>query len=907
MSPDPIDQLASMVGANLANESLPTQQRIRELIGQVRTLPMFATVDDEAAETLAREFEERHGVTMTIGAVVTEDDYEPWLDQARAEIDPYYWIRYKQLLTEKQFSGQVMASLDEVTDRILGLLENPSKEGNWDRRGMVVGHVQSGKTANYLGLINKAADAGYKLIVVIAGVNNNLRNQTQARVDEGFVGRDSARILSKRGERFIGVGKFDQRRRPATFTNTTRDFNKQMATGIGVSLQNLKEPAVLVIKKHSTTLQNLLEWLKEHSASSGSQTVDAPMLLIDDEADNASIDIKRGRDEVSRINGLIRDLLQLFNRSCYLGYTATPFANIFIDPDSDDEMRGVDLYPRHFIYGLDPPSNYFGPLDVFTEDSDVVRLIEDNDNYLPLKHDINLRINDLPPSLVRAVRGFVLTRAIRLIRGHKTQHMSMMVNASRFTNIQTQLRNEIHQVLRRIQSSARINGSLPEAQALRDPELAALHDVWVDEYVDNEGSWVDIQAQLNEAAAPITVVEINSRSSGALNYADHATDGLNVIAVGGFSLSRGLTLEGLTVSYFLRNSVMYDTLMQMGRWFGYRPGYEDLCRVWMPEEAAGWYEHISTAIEDLSIELRVMEAAGATPMEFGLKIRSHPAALMVTARNKMGSGQRVVVNVGLGNKFVETHLLRRDTASLDSNYVAATTLAADMEAAGFPTSGAEKISGGWLVRDVPVGPIKRFVSGFRNHEGALLTDSTPVVRYIIDRETGALSTWDVMFPSIARNSKDTLSDDTLGIAINCQTRAEGSRIDSRTLKISNRQRVASRGIEKTGLTPEQVNEAESAYRAYAAENDPKRAGVRANYPDWSYRKERTKPLLLVHMLKIENVQGQSEINQPVVAWGISFPYPGHEEQTTEYVVNTTWLRENYREDLEEDEMGGDYE
>ena len=167
---------------------------------------------------------------------------------------------------------------------------------------------------------------------------------------------------------YVGVGRFDHTRRPVTFTNTIRDFNKATATGVGIPLQNLTEPAVFVIKKNSSTLKNLLEWLREHSARGGGESIDEPMLLIDDEADNASINIRHGAGEVSRINGQIRDLLRMFDRSCYVGYTATPFANIFIDPDTDDQMRGEDLFPRSFIVSLDPPSNYFGATTVFIEE-----------------------------------------------------------------------------------------------------------------------------------------------------------------------------------------------------------------------------------------------------------------------------------------------------------------------------------------------------------------------------------------------------------------------------------------------------------------------------------------------------------------------------------------------------------
>ena len=464
-----LEQLETMVGAQLAREKLPTPQRIRELINQLRAV--LADVTNTQAEEVAQQFESMHGVTMDIGAVLQEKNFEPWLEDARGEMDLYFWERYRRLLAERKFSGHVIASMDSVTNRILGLMENPKKEGKWDRRGMVVGHVQSGKTANYTGLICKAADAGYEVIIVIAGIHNNLRNQTQKRVDEGFLGFDSAALLTnKPGSRSsysrIGVGCFDATRRPSTFTNSWRDFNKATATGVGIPLENLREPAVFVIKKNSNTLKNLLEWLKVHNARYGVDSISAPMLLVDDEADNASINIKRDADEVSRINGRIRELLSVFDRSCYVGYTATPFANIFIDPDTDDEMFGQDLFPRHFIISLDPPDNYFGATRIFIDEPErIIRHIEDNGDLLPLKHPIEHKISSLPKSLCTAVRTFLLARAIRLARGQSGEHNSMLVNASRFTRVQSQLRNKIHELVNDIRSNVAVNGAKPEAEA----------------------------------------------------------------------------------------------------------------------------------------------------------------------------------------------------------------------------------------------------------------------------------------------------------------------------------------------------------------------------------------------------------------------------------------------------------
>jgi hypothetical protein len=902
-----LSDLRDMVGAVLAKR-LPSPDMIREQIGLVR--PIYPSVTDEDAENLARYFEHVHGVTMDIGSTLESPGFEKWLDDARSDIEFYFWERYRRLLGDRGFSGHVLATLDNVTDRTLGLLENPRKEGAWDRRGMVVGHVQSGKTANYIGLISKAADAGYEVIIVIAGSHNNLRSQTQARIDEGFIGFDSSKLLSKSqgAQSVIGVGRFDSSRRPNAFTNTHKDFNKQTATSIGIPLENLNQPVVFVIKKNTSTLKNLLEWLTEHNAKHARSSISAPMLLIDDEADNASINIKKGQDEVSRINGQIRKLLEVFDRSCYVGFTATPFANIFIDPASEHEMFGDDLFPRDFIISLSPPDNYFGASRVFLDDPDrenegaVVRHIEDNEDLLPLKHRKDHVVVGLPESLEDAVRAFIVGRTIRLVRGHSGTHNSMLVNVSRFTDVQRQLRNEIHERINTIRGSVRVNGSKPSADALLDPEIAALKRVFEKEYVDCGASWPSVQSQLWESVSAINVIEVNSRSSDALDYASHSKAGLNVIAVGGFSLSRGLTLEGLMVSYFLRNSMMYDTLMQMGRWFGYRPGYEDLCRVWMLEEAEGWYAHIAESIEELSDELRRMEAASATPRDFGLKVRSHPDTLIVTARNKMGSGERLVVSIGLANQFVETAVVKRDAASLKSNLYAAVRLAEDLRSSGQAPEDGEQIGTGRLVESVPAKLVIDFLNAFQNHQGSFLTESDPILKYIEDRLETELSSWDILFPGLKNRTDKSLLDERLGFEMICQRRAIGRRSDGEALHISEKQRVASRGIEATGLTKDEVAYAQ---QQYVSETDPPRAIKGLNFPDRIYRSIRKRPLLVVHMIAVGAESEDLSATEPVLAWSASFPRTGQQETKVEYVVNTTWFRERYEEEGNEEESEGD--
>jgi hypothetical protein len=762
---------------------------------------------------------------------------------------------------------------------------------------MVVGHVQSGKTANYTGLICKAADAGYRLIIVIAGVHNNLRNQTQRRIDEGFVGKDSARMLSQRDDKIIGVGRFDSTRLPATFTNSVKDFNKATATAVGVSLQSLKEPVILVVKKNSTTLARLLDWLEENNAARGTKTVDAPMLLIDDEADNASINIAYKKDEIARINGQLRDLLKLFSRNCYVGYTATPFANIFIDPDTDDEMRGQDLFPRDFIVSLEPPTNYFGAVRVFHDDADVhVRNVDDHEELLPLKHKIDHQVEVLPQSLLDAVRAFLVASAIRDARGQAKKHSSMLVNASRFTGVQAQIRDVVELSLEAMQQSVRVNGGLPPRQALRDDEIKALHAIWSKEYASSFPDWGQVQKHLVTSISRIKVVEVNAKSAGTLNYGDYEDQGLRVIAVGGYSLSRGLTLEGLTVSYFLRNSRMYDTLMQMGRWFGYRPDYQDLCRVWMPEEAAGWYSHIASATEELREELRQMAEANATPVQFGLKVRAHPTVLEVTARNKIGSGELKPILIGLKNRFIETTILCR--GAMPTNRTHLRTLLSELSEIGHELASAKREGAGYLLTNISVDPVLGFISRFQNDPSSLTTESKPVTAYIRERKMGELAKWDVYFPGI-QSAKQLSAEKLLGVDLNCQVRSAGSRTNTRSLYISDKQRVSSRGIERVGVDRDLIEELEASYRSTHEKNSK---GT-WNYPDHLYRAKRPRPLLIIHLLAVEKKDSTIlEELEPVVAYSISFPDSTKEEKRVEYFVTQTWLRENQLVDEEEIEL-----
>lgn len=905
------EKLKNTVEMDLFDSPRMTGEELRAYITDLNLLHARRNppgVTDEEIELIAKEIEAKEGIKAGLGAVVDSEDFVPWLDDAKPSIEPFYWNRYKKLLVKKGLPQDVVNTTDKDTEELLGRLGNPNKLMQWDRRGMVVGHVQSGKTANYTGLICKAADAGYRLIIVIAGIHNNLRNQTQERIDEGFIGRDTGKSheAKKGGARhIIGVGQFDPSNTPVSLTNTLRDFNKATASTNTSEIDSYKVPVILVIKKNSNTLRNLLQWLKDNSARGDNEMIDQPMLLIDDEADNASINTKYNKEEVTTTNRLIRELLNTFHRSCYVGYTATPFANIFIDPDQEDEMLAEDLFPKDFIIGLDAPSNYFGGSKVFVEglpdegDPTWVRYVDDNEDILPVKHPQDFVLEALPASLIRAVRAFLLTTTIRKLRGQGHKHCSMLINASFRNPIQAQLRNRIHEVLQRIQNAVRVNGAVG-ARGLADPEIAALKDVWQVEFQDSHTSWDEIQNALHETIAAAQVVVVNAKSKDTLEYTNEVQGkpGKKYIAVGGYALSRGLTLEGLTVTWFLRNTKMYDTLMQMGRWFGYRGDYEDLCRIWMPAESIGWYAFIANATEELHSEIRDMAKAKATPRDFGLAVRSHPASLIVTARNKMGSSTNITTLVGLSNKFVETSRVSLNSTDLSANTDIARHLIQELKSAGYEERTA---SAGTCVLNVPVEIVDQFLAGWRNAEQSVTSDPAPIRQYIHSRREDELPFWDVLITS--KKSGDEVHD--LGRPIKPITRS----VDPVKLKLGfipfggSRMRVADASFEKAGLSDNEVLEVEEKYRSR-----PDKKGGKPSYPGSIYRSVRRRPLLMLMLVKPLPIQG-AEANEevalvpvdPVVTWGISLPVSSRPAERVEYVVNTVRYEELFgEEDMDED-------
>lgn len=888
------EQVLSLSRAAMAQRVAHSPSQILEVVREIAALPFLSPrpSDSDVAE-IAKQIEREYEVVLGSSHTIQAPGHKPWLLGRAHEINFRYWKRYRDYLIAGGMPEKVVNAIAGVTDTIVDLAGDPKVEGVWSRRGLVVGHVQSGKTANYLGVINKAADAGYRVIVLIAGVHNNLRSQTQERVDSGFVGRDSDQILSRQAnaER-VGVGNFNPGFTASAFTSRAHDFSRARADGWGNPLQNSSEPVILVIKKHPSILNNLIDWIRGTSASQGGLSL--PMLVIDDEADNASVDTSKDPNAPKTINRLIRDLLGLSTRNAYIGYTATPFANIFVDPDAEISGQGRDLFPRDFVVGLEAPTNYVGPHSFFGEDADGLTVqLSSTDDWLPLTHKIDWRVDGLDPTLFEAIDCFVLSKAIRVLRGQASKHHSMLVNVSRFTRVQTEVARNISDHLIELQAAIQNRYAMPEASAIRDPHIRSLHSTWLKHYASGKETWNQIQAQLHKAAAGMVVIEVNaSKSSGKLDYRAHADTGLNVIAVGGNSLSRGFTLEGLTISYFLRNTQMYDTLLQMGRWFGYRDGYKDLCRLFLTPEATDWYGFISDATEELRDEIRRMELNGLTPMDFGLAVRSHPGTLIVTARNKMQNTAQVVREVSLSGRMVETSVIIAAEAGRSRNIEAIKRVVGSILADGnLPDVFGGELFPSHLFRGVKSERVLDFISSFGTHPGQVEMQRSPLIEYIQGRGFDA---WDVVLASSSKAGEDTLTIHSLAVGLQERSvKPGGTERFERALMVSgSSRRVASRGLERAGLSDEQI-----------AEVLEERKGEKRNIADHVYRAKRTRPLLMLHLLRTKDEYGK--VGDVHAAYGLSFPglSAGEQEKLVFYTANLIAYRELFgsSEDEYEDE------
>lgn len=878
-----IQKLIDHVAIDLDGKPTPTEDGVYKLVqahaGIQKIHEPECSYGEQEIGEVVRKLMSRYDVRMSFGDLFASDKHIPWLHLRQGGIDWYYWERYrKHLQITKEFPIPVVRTLDAQTDKILDHMKNPLDEGVWGKRGLVVGHVQSGKTANYAGLICKAADAGYRVIIVLAGTLNSLRNQTQSRIDSDFMG------WCTKLDEWTGASDWGKERRPVCFTTSIKDFSRNSATTIAASLQAFREPVVFVLKKNKSTLENIYNWLLEQNSH---QLREFPMLLIDDEADHASVNTRSEEDNPTTINRLIRDLLSIFEKTSYVGYTATPFANIFIDPENENEMSNgelyKDLFPRDFILSLNPPTNYVGAARLFTQtaDLDCIREIFDNEDCLPTKHKIYFIPEILPDSFIRALNCFVLVRAIRLLRGHNGRHHSMMVNASRFKSVQNYLKLLILDTLKDIRSAINNYSSLPTEQAIQNSVLASIFETWEAEYSTSGHSWEDVLGMLREAVAPIEVLAINSSSTDKLDYSeDLYPAGRSVIAVGGFGLSRGLTLEGLEVSYFLRSSIMYDTLMQMGRWFGYRDGYAELCRIFMTPDAMAWYAHISDATEELREDFSAMARANLRPIDFGLRVRSHPSALIVTARNKMRTGKKVPHRISLEGRLVETLVLSSDPEVTEKNLNLFEAIVSQAD----ELTDRKIHSKGYVWESLPVDILKSFVRQFINHPQSIYTHYfEPLVAHLDWLNDEGIIGFDILVKTLVHRKDDP----SLGIGDlrgRAQERQDTAHFEGSFISFKKKSRIGESADETAGLSPEVL------------ENLIDEHGASTLNPKIYRNVAGKRPLLILHLLKLDG-----DLKMP--AYGLAFPgetTSRRPKKLVEYVVNIPWWNSNYGTGFDEE-------
>ncbi|MET7603997.1 Z1 domain-containing protein [Streptomyces avermitilis] len=649
-----------------------------------------------------KELEEPHAVVL--------GNRDTWYTGPQAK--DKCWPAIAELLRKDDWPQPAIRSLDDSSTRVVSLLNHP-KEKAFSTRGLVVGYVQSGKTTNFTSVMAKAADRGYKLFIVLAGIHNGLRRQTQARLVQQLV-EPNPSMWSQ----LTGLEKdFTPQENPASY------FGKSNKTRV-----------LCVVKKNATVLRKLARWLEKAS----DYLEDCPALIIDDEADQATVATKS-------INPLILDIMGSLPKSAYVGYTASPFANLLIDPSAKD------LYPEDFVVNLPKPGGHFGTEVLFgryaldgedpeqvDDGHDMIRSVPEDD--VPcVRPGTRADIEGFEPvitdTLRRAVEYFWLVTAARRVRGTGNPHSTMLIH----TSVNTAVHNSFKRPLEHLREQS--------ARSLVDSGfLSRLRDLWeqetgrvpAEDFGETKVPFEQLVPELPGVLGSCRVIMDNSSSENRLDYENGQ---VVAIAVGGNTLSRGLTLEGLSVSYFVRAVSAYDTLLQMGRWFGFRNGYADLPRIWMTDELAEWFRHLATVETEMRRDIDIYMTEDETPLTFAVRLRTHPA-LRVTAAAKMRNA--VTAASSYGGKRIQTHYFHTNADWLRRNIEAARDLVT-ASAANAVRVEERSAEGRYIFRDVPHNVVTDFLTTYRFHEKSPENDADLIVDYIRKRvaTAGSLGRWNV--------------------------------------------------------------------------------------------------------------------------------------------------------------------
>lgn len=724
-------------GIELKDKCKSSLQIIFPILFSGRTYNLSDTEFDEKYSIALRDVRYNYRTIMNPSMSIQNEYNDTWLNENR--IDEIGWnndetkaktYRGRYLIYLEKKLGRSKSMINETERSSLEIIKkigDPKNSNNFFVKGLVVGSVQSGKTSNFNAVVNSSIDVGYKLIIVLSGIMEDLRRQTQIRTEKEVEGKmiTQGTFLGVGEENPFGhLGKFNDVIQIVVPTSRDKDFDRNMKEA-EFSLNNLN---VLICKKNTNVLQNLLLWLNEY-LEKNTDKIDIPFLIIDDEADNASINNLgfKGVNFANKINGHIRALLALFNRKTYIGYTATPFANILQDWNNKPETKWKvkdsknnielefdqegNLFPDDFIELLIPPSNYIGPKNFFETRIEDIKKIEpllaepltDYIKYFPERVEVlsdgslngvkkynnksefdidpnalsqfgtfkNYKENtratkkddgiegggktkiselfphEIPKSLDEAIKCFIISIAIRLNRRPELiqsklfhPHNTMLIHISRFSDWQCKTKKLIIEKIDYLKT--RLNNDTLSA---RDSIFIEFERIWIKYYADAVNNireylpenyedeylirktFIEVRDLLVSAINGIEVKAVNTVEKDVLDYESGEK---KYIVIGGNKLSRGFTLEGLTINYFIRNTNYADTLLQMGRWFGYRPGYLDCCKLFTTADSFEKFDQCTWTIEELEEEFRMLSKAKKKPKDYATKVLTHPGALQIT-------------------------------------------------------------------------------------------------------------------------------------------------------------------------------------------------------------------------------------------------------------------------------------
>lgn len=693
-----------------------------------------------------------------MGIFHNQDDYH--LDKENW----FFYLKHLTYLTENiyQADPEVVFSLDEETDQIIKKIPKPNDiDGPYSIKGMVIGHVQSGKTANFTHLISKAASIGYKFIIVLSGMTNTLRIQTQNRLNQELIG-DSYELKDQKLVRWEpGEPKYRSLTTlPRSFSKEDGDF-KIPATGVAHQFNN-DDITIAIIKKlarvrkgrnkkklvspFQSIIGNLINWIE------GDKSVERnnlpPLLIIDDEADQASVDGTIEEQDPTTINHAIRKLISLFPKSVYIGYTATPFANVFID--KDDEYLGLpNLYPKDFIYALPEPKQYFGTskfFDITYKQNCLIKIVPDEE-----KNNINnINLDDVTESLGVAILDFIFAIIIKKYRNNNTL-TSMLIHTDHKNVVQNLVFVKVKKFIFDLMSAnpkylfEKYNHYIADSKIIAKSLglISQYPDMTCDEFMSY---FFKILNDINSDS-----IKLVNGENESLDYSKVKN---NIICIGGNLLSRGVTVEGLCISYYLRDSTKYDTLLQMARWFGYRKGYEDLLRIYTTSKIKNNFEYLIQVESDLRGEIARYIEEGVTPEEFAPKVRAHtkmmPTAKMGVSKETKSYSQHVVQTFMFINKYKE----------LKDNYIHSSVLI---------NENLDKIVNlpnqrGILLEGLDLDLLYNFMSIYNYHEKNFNVSS--ILEYIQERENNEINSFDLFISSLKKPRENSYIESFESFQIN---------------------------------------------------------------------------------------------------------------------------------------------